>query len=119
VAEAIGVGSMRSVHASLRDWGEALLSSTTPTTASRQPRMPCDRRGHSRTSQCRRKVFTQDREYTTKQRLDELPTYSDHRSLPPDQRHLLLEAVGDVIDEEGGRFVMKYESVLVSGMRTS
>jgi SAM-dependent methyltransferase len=65
------------------------------------------------------KVFTQDREYTTKQWLDQLPTHSDHRSLPPDQRHLLLEAVGDVIDEEGGRFVMKYESVLVSGMRTS
>jgi SAM-dependent methyltransferase len=65
------------------------------------------------------KVFTQSRKYTTKQWLDQLPSLSDHRSLPPDQRRLLLEAVGDVIDDEGGRFVMSYESVLVSGTRTS
>jgi hypothetical protein len=65
------------------------------------------------------KVFTQAREYTTKQWLDQLATHSDHRSLPPDQRHLLLESVGDVIDDEGGRFVMNYESVWVRGTRTS
>jgi SAM-dependent methyltransferase len=63
--------------------------------------------------------FAQAREYTTKQWLDQLPSHSDHRTLPPHQRHLLLEAVRDVIDDEGGRFVMRYDSVLVSGTRAS
>jgi SAM-dependent methyltransferase len=65
------------------------------------------------------KDFAQTTGYTTKQWLDQLPSHSDHRLLPPEQRHLLLEAVGEVIDDEGGRFVMNYDTVLVSGTRTS
>lgn len=65
------------------------------------------------------KSFTHAVRYTTNQWLDQLPSHSDHRSLPPDQRRLVLEAVGEAIDDEGGRFVMAYECVLVSGTRTS
>jgi SAM-dependent methyltransferase len=65
------------------------------------------------------RVFPQTREYTTAQWLDQLPSHSEHRSLPPQQRRLLLDAVGEVVDEEGGRFVMSYQCVLVSGTRTS
>ena len=64
-------------------------------------------------------VFTQARVYTTRQWLDHLPSHSDHLMLPPDQRHLLFETVGEAIDQVGGRFVRSYESVLVSGTRTS
>lgn len=65
------------------------------------------------------KKYTQAKEYTTEQWLDQLPTHSEHRLLPPDRRRLLLGSVAELIDDAGGRFVMNYETVLVNGTRTS
>lgn len=64
------------------------------------------------------KKYTQAKEYTTEQWLDQLHTHSDHRLLPSNRRLLLLDGVAKLIDNAGGRFVMSYETVLVSGTRT-
>jgi len=61
------------------------------------------------------KTFVHDSEYTTQAWLDQLPTHSDHRRLEPDRLRALLDAVGEQIDQVGGSFVMRYESVLVTG----
>ncbi len=61
------------------------------------------------------KTFVHDSEYTTQAWLDQLPTHSDHRRLEPDRLRALLDAVGEQIDRVGGSFVMRYESVLVTG----
>ena len=63
------------------------------------------------------KFFTESREYTTQQWVDQFHTHSEYRSLSLKQRLLLLEAIASIIDDEGGQFIMNYETVLVSGKR--
>lgn len=62
--------------------------------------------------------FDQKREYTTGTWLDELPTHSNHRNVEPHRLEALLKAHEDVVDRLGGRFVMRYETVLVSARRS-
>jgi SAM-dependent methyltransferase len=63
------------------------------------------------------RMFGQAVEYTTAQWLDLLPTHSDHRILPSDQLAALLAAVGEAIDEAGGRFEMRYQTWLAEARK--
>jgi SAM-dependent methyltransferase len=61
--------------------------------------------------------YTHDVEYTTEQWLDNLSTHSDYRILEPERRARLLEAIGEVIDRAGGRFVQHYTTTLLTACR--
>ena len=51
-------------------------------------------------------------------RMQRLPENSfDHTALDPAVRDLLFEAIGAVIDDAGGSFVMNFETVLVTAIR--
>jgi hypothetical protein len=52
-------------------------------------------------------------EYSAKEYVDLLGTYSDHISLPEAERSNLFSAITDLIDREyNGRALKKYETVL-------
>ncbi|HEX3947476.1 MAG TPA: hypothetical protein VHW47_07205 [Acidimicrobiales bacterium] len=59
-----------------------------------------------------------ERTYTTGAWTDHLLAHSDHASLDPAARDQLLAAIGDRIDAAGGRFVVRYDTWLVSGSVT-
>ncbi len=61
--------------------------------------------------------FGQDREYTTSAWLDQLSTHSDHRRLEPSRLRALLAALGEEVDRVGGRFVMHYDTVLITARK--
>jgi SAM-dependent methyltransferase len=54
-----------------------------------------------------------DRRLSRAEWLDLLPTQSDHRVLPPQQRAQLLEGVGDAIDKLGGSVLVHWETELI------
>jgi SAM-dependent methyltransferase len=62
-------------------------------------------------------AFPWERTYTRDEWLDQLPTHSDHRSLPAERLAALLGAVGDAIDEAGGHIAVHYTAWLVSAAR--
>ena len=52
-------------------------------------------------------------EYSSKEYIDLLGTYSDHISLPELERRSLFSGIADLIDREyGGRVLKHYETVL-------
>lgn len=59
-------------------------------------------------------TFGHDREYTTREWLDLAPTHSDHAQLAPDRLRALLDALGTEIDRAGGRFVVHYDTALLT-----
>lgn len=59
-------------------------------------------------------VFPWEAVYTTDEWLDVLPTHSDHRLLPVQQRQRLLDSLGEAIDRLGGQLRLRYETLLVS-----
>jgi len=59
--------------------------------------------------------YTHDRTYTTESWTDHLLTHSDHAALDPAARARLLDAIAEQIDRAGGRFVVHYDTWLVSG----
>jgi SAM-dependent methyltransferase len=61
--------------------------------------------------------YTWQRSYTTNAWLDELPTHSDHRTLPPHVLANVLEAVGELIDGLGGEIVVHYTTAGLFGER--
>jgi SAM-dependent methyltransferase len=63
------------------------------------------------------RVFGHAVDYTTAQWLDLLPTHSDHRTLSPGQLAEVLAAVGEVIDQAGGRFEMSYQTWLAEARK--
>jgi SAM-dependent methyltransferase len=63
--------------------------------------------------------FDWERRYTRDEWLDQLPTHSDHRTLPPRQLEALMAGIGDVIDGLGGWFTMRYAAVVVTAVRAS
>lgn len=63
------------------------------------------------------RTFLWRRSYTTEQWLDQLPTHSDHRTLPPDRLAVVLDEVGRTIREAGGEFEMTYRTWLVAARR--
>jgi SAM-dependent methyltransferase len=64
-----------------------------------------------------RHSYLWDASYSTAEWLDQLPTHSDHRTLPPARLADLLDAIGEVIDSRGGSFTMHYDCVLVTALR--
>src|SRR5262249_17383038 len=63
------------------------------------------------------RTYRWERRYTRAEWLDQLPTHSDHRILPDDQRERLMAAVGAVIDDFGGSFTMIYDTTLITARR--
>jgi SAM-dependent methyltransferase len=56
--------------------------------------------------------------YTTAEWNDLLPTHSDHRLLPVQHLHGLLEATGTVIDDFGGQIEVTYTTHLITAATT-
>jgi SAM-dependent methyltransferase len=65
----------------------------------------------------RRRSYGWDKVYSRAEWLDQLPTHSDHRTLPPAQLAELLDTIGRVIDSFGGSFSMHYDAVLLTAVR--
>jgi SAM-dependent methyltransferase len=63
------------------------------------------------------RAFQHTRRYSRDQWLDQLPTHSDHRVMPPDQLAAIADAIGAAIDRFGGAFEMRYRTWVVSGRR--
>jgi SAM-dependent methyltransferase len=63
------------------------------------------------------RMYLWSRSYTTAQWLDQLPTHSDHRTLPADRLATVLEAVSETVDAAGGQFEMTYRTWLVTARR--
>ena len=64
-------------------------------------------------------IYYWERRYSRDEWLDQLPTQSDHRILPPDVLRALLAAIGDVIDGLGGSLLMRYDTMLVTARRST
>jgi SAM-dependent methyltransferase len=62
-------------------------------------------------------VFGHTVDYTTATWVDQLPTHSDHRTLPPDQLAAVLAEVARTIDGLGGAFSVQYSTWLVETRR--
>jgi SAM-dependent methyltransferase len=63
------------------------------------------------------KWFPWTRTYRRDEWLDQLVTRSDHVALEPAVRNRLFDAIGAAIDNHGGSFVMKFETVLITARR--
>lgn len=55
--------------------------------------------------------------HTKAEWLDQLPTHSDHRLMPPARLASLLAEVGDVIDAHGGSLTLLYETLCWTATR--
>ena len=64
-----------------------------------------------------RRRFAWKRTYSCDEWLDQLPTHSDHAAMEPERLEKLLAAVGRVIDDFGGSFVMEYSTLLLTSTR--
>jgi SAM-dependent methyltransferase len=63
------------------------------------------------------RAFAHVRHYSRPEWLDQMPTHSDHRALPPEQLAAVIQAIGAAIESFGGSFEMRYRTWLVSGRR--
>jgi hypothetical protein len=61
--------------------------------------------------------FEWERTYSRDEWLDQLPTHSDHRTLPPDVLATLLERIGAVIDANGGALTIGHTTELLLAVR--
>jgi SAM-dependent methyltransferase len=61
--------------------------------------------------------FPWTRAYRRDEWLDQLVSRSDHAALEPAIRDRLFEAIGAAIDDQGGSFVMNFETVLITATR--
>lgn len=61
--------------------------------------------------------FTWEHTYSREEWLDQLPTHSDHRTLPPDVLNRLLQHIGDVIDANGGALTIGHTTELLLAAR--
>jgi SAM-dependent methyltransferase len=64
-----------------------------------------------------RRSYGWEKTYSRSEWLDQLPTHSDHRALPPSRLTRLLDEVGQAIDGNGGAFTMHYDCVLLTAAR--
>ncbi|HEV3328633.1 MAG TPA: hypothetical protein VGZ33_04495, partial [Acidimicrobiales bacterium] len=55
-----------------------------------------------------RTEYRWERRYATDEWLTQLETHSDHALMAPEARGRLLSAVGDLLEERGGGFTMRY-----------
>jgi SAM-dependent methyltransferase len=63
------------------------------------------------------KWYPWTRVYRRDEWLDQLVSRSDHAALEPTVRDRLFEAIGAAIDDQGGSFVMNFETVLITATR--
>ena len=63
--------------------------------------------------------FPWARTYERDEWLDQLRSRSDHTALGPEILDPLLDGIGAAIDDHGGSFVMRFETVLVSANRVA
>jgi SAM-dependent methyltransferase len=63
------------------------------------------------------KWFPWTRAYQRDEWLNQLVSRSDHAALEPAIRDRLFEAIGAAIDDQGGSFVMSFETVLITATR--
>jgi hypothetical protein len=63
------------------------------------------------------KWFPWTRAYRRDEWLNQLVSRSDHAALEPAVRDCLFEAIGAAIDDQGGSFVMNFETVLITATR--
>ena len=63
------------------------------------------------------KWFPWTRAYQRDEWLGQLVSRSDHAALEPAVRDRLFEAIGSAIDDQGGSFVMNFETVLIAAAR--
>jgi SAM-dependent methyltransferase len=63
------------------------------------------------------KWFPWTRAYQRDEWLHQLVSRSDHAALEPTVRDRLFEAIGAAIDDQGGSFVMNFETVLITATR--
>ena len=61
--------------------------------------------------------FLWEHTYTRAEWLDQLPTHSDHRTLPPEVLGTLLERIGGVIDANGGALTIGHTTELLLAVR--
>jgi len=61
--------------------------------------------------------FEWERTYSRDEWLDQLPTHSDHRTLPPDVLGMLLEHIGAVIDANGGALTIGHTTEFLLAVR--
>jgi SAM-dependent methyltransferase len=61
--------------------------------------------------------FTWTRSYRRDEWLGQLVSRSDHAALEPAVRERLFDAVGTAIDDQGGSFIMHFETVLITATR--
>jgi hypothetical protein len=61
--------------------------------------------------------FPWERAYQRDEWLGQLISRSDHAALEPAVRDRLFEAIGAVIDDHGGPFIMRFETVLITATR--
>lgn len=61
--------------------------------------------------------FQWERTYTREEWLDQLPTHSDHKTLPPDLLDTLLDHIGEVIDANGGALTIGHTTELLLAVR--
>ena len=58
-----------------------------------------------------------DQRFSRDEWLDQLPTHSDHRILPPEKLEAVLRGVGAAIDAMGGSILVRYDTMLVTALR--
>jgi SAM-dependent methyltransferase len=63
-------------------------------------------------------TFNHHHTYTTDEWIELSTTHSDHRTLPPDQLAALLADLRTAIEASGGIVPVRYETLLVTGLRT-
>jgi SAM-dependent methyltransferase len=63
------------------------------------------------------RAFLWERSYTRDEWLDQLPTHSDHRTLPAQALATLLEHIGNVIDANGGAFTIGHTTEVLLATR--
>jgi hypothetical protein len=61
--------------------------------------------------------FAWTQRYQRDEWLELLLSYSKYAALEPNLRHRLLDAVATTIDDHGGSFLMKFETVLITAKR--
>jgi len=62
-------------------------------------------------------TFDWEHTYTRDEWLDQIPTHSDHRTLPPDVLATLLEHVGALIDAKGSTITIPHDTELLLATR--
>jgi SAM-dependent methyltransferase len=62
--------------------------------------------------------FDWQRPYTRDEWLEQVPTFGGHSQIPPHKLAELLTGIGEVVDANGGSFIMGYTAVVITTRRS-